>query len=54
MKYRVGVLEDTLISVSAASMGLDDDEGGPFNLGKRIYPVQMDRSMLLAGPLDDC
>ena len=32
MKYRCGVQEDTVISISPASMGLLDDEGAPFNI----------------------
>ena len=32
MKYRCGVQEDTVISIDPASMGLEDDEGEPFNI----------------------
>ena len=32
MRYRVGGQEDTVISITPASMGLTDDEGGPFTI----------------------
>ena len=32
MKYRVGGQEDTVISITPASMGLADDEGEPFTI----------------------
>ena len=43
MKYRVGVQEDTVIQVSPASMGLDDEPGEPFQIEMRSIREELER-----------
>jgi hypothetical protein len=41
MKYRVGGQEDTVISITLASMGLADDEGGPYTIEMSAIPESL-------------
>jgi hypothetical protein len=43
MKYRVGVQEDTAISVAPVTMGLDDDPGEPFKVEMKSIRKELER-----------